>query len=225
MKKLFKIDVNRLTDKLEDFMYGIGPLLVIPIYIIFIGLGSVLLTNYVAVAWFKLPYYWEFGPTDYILASILFLLIWLCMYLQRVNSSKDYPERILLFFRDSTYFSPAAREKLNSYSGTNAHKIGYYSVPEFKSVVLIVDKKKVYWIYPERKGRKYFSDIWVMVDVNEIGIWIAEKSSLYHEGYKDFAMDVGGRTLIPWNSVLRLKVTNEDWDVIAGYKNSLFSSW
>lgn len=216
-----KIDKDSLTDKLESFVQAIAPILVIPLYI-FIAWGSLLLTSIVAVAWLKLPY-WEFRPTDYILASILLLLIWLSMYLQRVNSSKDYPERILLFFRDATYFSPTAREKLNSYSGTNAHKIGYYSVPEFQSVVLVVDKRTVYWIRPERKGKRYFSDKWVMVDVNELGIWVAEKSSLSLEGYKDFAMDVGGRTLILWNSVLRLKVTDDDLDVIAIYKNPMIS--
>ncbi|RPJ79754.1 MAG: hypothetical protein EHM20_00440 [Alphaproteobacteria bacterium] len=222
-----KINIDSLADKLESLVQAFAPVLAIPLYI-FIAWVSLALTSIIAVAWFNLPY-WEFGYTDYILASILLLLIWLCMFLQKMDSSKDYPEQILVFFRDPTYFSPAAREKLNSYSGTNSHQTVYYSVPEFKYVVLVVDKKKTYWLHPQRKGRRYFSDQWVMVDVNEFGIWVAERSSLELEGYKDYAVSVGGRTLIPWSNILRLKATNEDLDLIAVYKNyrisDSFSAW
>ena len=146
------------------------------------------------------------SQTEYILIAFIIIVI---SYLGAWNESKVNPEYIKLLFINHAWFSKKAFDKLSECSDSTENKVLKDSMSPGMSAILVVEKRRVYWIRPEYK-QENSSSRWAIVNINEFGIWIGGKIE-GSQTKSGFAVISEPSWLITWDKVVRFTVGNDDF--------------
>jgi len=146
------------------------------------------------------------SQTEYILIAFIIIVI---SYLGTWHERKENPEYVKLLFIDHAWFSKKAFDKLRECSDSIENSLIRDSMSPGMSAILVVEKRRVYWIRPEHK-QDNSSSRWAIVNINEFGIWIGEKIEGGHTK-SGFAVISEPSWLITWDKVVRFTVGNDDF--------------